>query len=35
MEVTYEDGRKGTIKATLRIEDAAVVPGALQKVAAE
>ncbi|HMR37348.1 long-chain fatty acid--CoA ligase [uncultured Paracoccus sp.] len=34
-EVTYEDGRKGAIKATLQIEDAAVVPGALQKVAAE
>ncbi|TMV93965.1 long-chain fatty acid--CoA ligase [Thioclava sp. BHET1] len=26
-EVTYEDGRKGKIRATLRIEDAAVVPG--------
>ncbi|WP_417806196.1 AMP-binding protein [Thioclava sp.] len=25
-EVTYEDGRKGAIKATLRIEDAKVVP---------
>ncbi len=25
-EVTYEDGRKGKISATLRIEDAAVVP---------
>ncbi|MFB2531696.1 AMP-binding protein [Paracoccus sp. p4-l81] len=25
-EVTYEDGRKGKIKATLRLEDAAVVP---------
>ena len=25
-EVTYEDGRKGKIKATLKIEDAAVVP---------
>ncbi|MDA3887932.1 MAG: long-chain fatty acid--CoA ligase [Allgaiera sp.] len=33
-EVTYEDGRKGAIKATLTITDAAVVPAA-QKVAAE
>ncbi|MFG6079617.1 AMP-binding protein [Paracoccus litorisediminis] len=28
-EVTYEDGRKGRIKATLRIEDAQVAPPAL------
>ena len=34
-EVTYEDGRKGKIKATLKIEDAAVVPTEAQKVAAE
>ncbi|SDW95139.1 long-chain fatty acid--CoA ligase [Allgaiera indica] len=33
-EVTYEDGRKGAIKATLTISDAAVVPVS-QKVAAE
>ncbi len=33
-EVTYEDGRKGQIKATLVIRDAKVVPVA-QKVAAE
>ncbi len=33
-EVTYEDGRKGKIKATLEIRDAAVVDTA-QKVAAE
>lgn len=33
-EVTYEDGRKGAIKATLTITDAAVVPLG-QKVAAE
>ena len=33
-EVTYEDGRKGKIKATLAIRDAAVVETA-QKVAAE
>ena len=32
-EVTYEDGRKGSIKATLEIRDAAVTGG--QKVAAE
>jgi long-chain acyl-CoA synthetase len=32
-EVTYEDGRKGTISATLEIRDAAVVSA--QKVAAE
>ncbi|MGR3761533.1 AMP-binding protein [Roseobacteraceae bacterium NS-SX3] len=34
-EVTYEDGRKGSIKATLTIVDAEVVPAAAQKVAAE
>jgi long-chain acyl-CoA synthetase len=35
-EVTYEDGRKGRIKATLRIEDVPVFGEALQqKVAAE
>ncbi|MGR3802619.1 AMP-binding protein [Marinibacterium profundimaris] len=34
-EVTYEDGRKGAISATLEIRDAAVVPVATQKVAAE
>ncbi|HEX9856990.1 MAG TPA: AMP-binding protein, partial [Paracoccaceae bacterium] len=33
-EVTYEDGRKGAIKATLRIADAAVVGGA-ERMAAE
>ena len=33
-EVTYEDGRKGSIKATLEIRDAAVIPTA-QKLAAE
>lgn len=33
-EVTYEDGRKGSIKATLRLEDAAVVGGA-ERMAAE
>jgi len=33
-EVTYEDGRKGAIKATLTITDAAVVPGK-QRMAAE
>lgn len=33
-EVTYEDGRKGSISATLDIRDAAVVPVA-QKMAAE
>ena len=32
-EVTYEDGRKGAIKATLTLADAAVAPA--QKVAAE
>ncbi|MEY8841239.1 AMP-binding protein, partial [Cribrihabitans sp. XS_ASV171] len=34
-EVTYEDGRKGSISATLKIIDAPVVPVAAQKVAAE
>jgi len=34
-EVTYEDGRKGMIKATLEIRDAAVVAPTAQKVAAE
>ena len=34
-EVTYEDGRKGSIKATLNIRDAKVVPVVSSKVAAE
>jgi len=34
-EVTYEDGRKGAISATLQIRDAAVVPVETAKVAAE
>lgn len=34
-EVTYEDGRKGAISATLNIGDAVVVPVTAQKVAAE
>ena len=34
-EVTYEDGRKGKIKATLEIRDAKVVPVAARKMAAE
>ena len=34
-EVTYEDGRKGKIKATLTICDAEVVPVVPQKVAAQ
>ncbi|THD83619.1 long-chain fatty acid--CoA ligase [Aliigemmobacter aestuarii] len=34
-EVTYEDGRKGSIKATLRLEDAAVAGGAAERMAAE
>jgi len=34
-EVTYEDGRKGSIKATLEVRDAAVVAPSAQKVAAE
>ncbi|MEX0305169.1 MAG: AMP-binding protein [Leisingera sp.] len=34
-EVTYEDGRKGSISATLSIVDAEVRPAAVHKVAAE
>ncbi|MEE2944101.1 MAG: AMP-binding protein [Pseudomonadota bacterium] len=34
-EVTYEDGRKGSISATLELRDVNVVPAAPQKVAAE
>ena len=34
-EVTYEDGRKGHISATLTLCDAAVQPVASKKVAAE
>jgi len=34
-EVTYEDGRKGSIKATLSIRDAAVVPAGQQRMAAQ
>ncbi|MGR3269714.1 long-chain fatty acid--CoA ligase [Thalassococcus profundi] len=34
-EVTYEDGRKGRIKATLEIRDARVVPVEKKKMAAE
>jgi len=34
-EVTYEDGRKGSIKATLEVRDAAVVPVTASKMAAE
>ena len=34
-EVTYEDGRKGSISATLKICDATVVSGQAAKVAAE
>ena len=34
-EVTYEDGRKGSISATLKIVDAQVVAGQSAKVAAE
>lgn len=34
-EVTYEDGRKGSIKATLKIEDAVTMPGAAHRIAAE
>jgi len=33
-EVTYEDGRKGSISATLKIRDAAVAPVA-ERMAAE
>ncbi|GHG81978.1 AMP-binding protein [Pseudodonghicola xiamenensis] len=34
-EVTYEDGRKGSISATLELRDAAVVPVTPQRMAAE
>ncbi len=34
-EVTYEDGRKGKISATLEIRDAKVVPVTVSKIAAE
>ena len=34
-EVTYEDGRKGKIKATLTIRDAKVVPVTAKRMAAE
>ncbi|CUH65176.1 Long-chain-fatty-acid--CoA ligase FadD15 [Thalassovita gelatinovora] len=34
-EVTYEDGRKGSISATLKLIDAEVVPVTTRKVAAE
>jgi long-chain acyl-CoA synthetase len=34
-EVTYEDGRKGSIKATLTIRDAVVVSPEGQRMAAE
>lgn len=34
-EVTYEDGRKGMISATLEIRDAKVVPVTASKIAAE
>ena len=34
-EVTYEDGRKGSIRATLEVIDAKVAPIAAMKVAAE
>ncbi|MCX7557947.1 AMP-binding protein [Sulfitobacter sp. F26204] len=34
-EVTYEDGRKGSIKATLAVCDAKVVPASAKKMAAE
>lgn len=34
-EVTYEDGRKGAIRATLRIEDAATHGASAQRMAAE
>lgn len=34
-EVTYEDGRKGALKATLELRDAAVVAPAGQRMAAE
>lgn len=34
-EVTYEDGRKGKIAATLKIRDAKVVPATAKRMAAE
>ncbi|PAU96667.1 long-chain fatty acid--CoA ligase [Paracoccus salipaludis] len=34
-EVTYEDGRKGRLKATLRIEDVRTTPTSAQRMAAE
>ena len=34
-EVTYEDGRKGSISATLKLMDAAIAPTKAHKVAAE
>lgn len=34
-EVTYEDGRKGRLKATLRIEDVRTTPTPAQRMAAE
>lgn len=34
-EVTYEDGRKGRLKATLALRDARVIPVAAQRLAAE
>lgn len=34
-EVTYEDGRKGKLKATLRIEDVRTTPTPAQRMAAE
>lgn len=34
-EVTYEDGRKGALKATVRIEDARIVATPAQRMAAE
>ncbi|WP_162630616.1 AMP-binding protein [Paracoccus endophyticus] len=34
-EVTYEDGRKGVLKATVRIEDARTFPAVHHKMAAE
>ena len=34
-EVTYEDGRKGAIKATLRIADAAAAEPRGRRIAAE
>ncbi|MCA2014123.1 AMP-binding protein [Pararhodobacter sp. CCB-MM2] len=34
-EVSYEDGRKGALKATVQMRDAKVVPGQTQRIAAE